>query len=133
MKRIACCLFVVVFALFAFSCGEKAPLTCDGVLAAYRGLEGKYEVFHGEDTYEEDCVCYVRITSPQSDGDVFFYFFADEEAATAYKKSIRYDFAASIFSLFLWDPTWIRSEQYGNLVIRYTDDDLLDPFYEYID
>ncbi len=131
MKKLLCILSVLFLLTCALSCGSSKEITCQGVLEAYK--DSDYEIFHKEeDLYEEHCTCYIAISSEGHEDGIYFYFFTDEEAAKVYDEQNDHHWAASLFSLFLWDPTWIRSETHGNVVITYTDSDLYKPFEDWM-
>ncbi len=131
MKKLLCILPALFLLTCTLSCGSSKEITCQGVLEAYR--DSGYEIFHKEeDLYEENCTCYIAVSSKGHGDGIYFYFFTDNAAAETYADQNGHHWAASIFSLFVWDPTWIRSEVHGNVVITYTDSDLYEPFDEWL-
>ncbi len=132
MKKLLSVFFAVLLLLGATACARpNRSVTCEEVIAAYEAAG--YEVFHQADSeyiFEEDCVCYVRADHPELEENIYFRFFIDSEAALRYAEEKNYYWAASIFSLFLWDPTWIRMEVNDNVVIDYSRSELYQPYKE---
>ncbi len=132
MKKIVCCLLAATLLFCTTACtGNEKVITCDQVISAYE--EAGYGVLHQTDPeyiFEEDCVCYVRAEHPDVEEYIYFYFFADHESAQAYAKEHDNYWAASLFSFFLWDPTWIRMDIHDNIVIEYTKYELYKPYRE---
>lgn len=131
MKRCFACILCAALLLSCFGCSKQTKeITCADVIAAYE--KAGYEVFHKDESYEENGVCYVRADDPKSDDYIYFEFFEDAESAEAYAESRQWNVVLWLFSVIYSDPTWLTTKTYGNIEYEYDNDELIRPFNELI-
>ena len=131
MKRIFAILLCITLLLCGTGCNAQVrDITCADVIAAYE--KAGYGVFHKEESYEDNGVCYVRVDDPKSDDYIYFEFFEDAESAQAYAKQRQWNVVLWLFSLIYSDPTWLVTKTYGNIEYEYDNDDLVKPFEQLI-
>lgn len=122
-------------------CGCMALTACDNpttnatyameeIVEAY--ADTSYEVQYWDYTLEEYSYeyDYYVVISKDSEEEAFFYIFDDSAQAEAYKKKQEWNVLLWLFSVIHEDPTWIRCERYGNVVVQYEDYETIKPFRE---
>ena len=126
-KVLALLLGMVILLNIAGCSDEEREITCDQVIAAYE--EAGYEIFHKEAADgEQDYVCYVRATDPQSGEYIFFHFFYSTEAAESYADEQEWNPVLWLYSLVSAEPTWLTTKTYNTIEIEYDNGDLYKPF-----
>ncbi len=127
MKRLTAALLCMSLFLFCAGCEAALPADadCQTVAAVYE--KAGCEILHVADE-DRDYECYIRATDPQSGDYVFFYFFADEQAAQTYADSRQWNVLLWFLSFVMFEPTWLHTKVFGNVVCEYDNDVLFQPF-----
>ena len=130
MKRLSAllCAFLLLLTLFV-GCGSDdthTAVSCADVIAAYE--EAGYAVWHQEYTEgERDYVC--EISAENENGDtIYFTFFASAAEAEQYVKDGQWNVLLWMYSLVSGDPTWVHTEAYDTIAVRYENADVYAPF-----
>lgn len=121
-------LFALLMCLSLISCSqkEKKEITCQDVINCYEELG--YDVFHNENSIEEDYQCFVRVASSDREEFIFFHFYENEDAAKKAAKENKYSIVSYFLSIIYQDPTWIHIISYQNIMIEYEHKELYKPF-----
>ncbi len=119
---------VVLCSLAGCQPAEK-DISCQDVVAAYEAAG--YTVWHNETT-AEDCAwtCSVTVNGKDSDDYIYFHFFESSEAAQAYADTQQWNVVLWLYTLALFQPTWLTTKTYGNIEYEYCDSGLIRPFNE---
>ena len=126
-RRSVCAVLVLCLLVVCFSgCAqeENKQISCDDVIAAYQNAG--YAIFHIDTAAEaEEWLCCV---SAEDEEYIYFYFFEDNETAQDYADERQWNVVLWLYSLAMFEPTWVSTKVYGNIVYQYSDSDLLKPF-----
>ena len=82
-----------------------------------------------DEPVETGSIGYVQANHPNGDY-IYFDFFANEEDAQACKDTYYHPGALWVFSVIYGDPSWLRCEIYGCIVVEYDDPEFMEPFRE---
>ena len=127
MKRFIVLLFALLLFLSGCSSKVRTDVTPDEIVAAYKaaGYTVWSEMYDEKLDYGE--IGYIQANHP--DGDyIYFSIFESEEDAEAYKEEFYHPGMLGLFSVIFGDPSWLRSEVYGCVVVEYDNPALYEPF-----
>lgn len=128
MRRFISIFLAFTLAMTLCSCKEyRSDVTREEVISAYEAAG--YQVSSGvyETPLESGAVAYVQ--ADHEDGDyIYFTFFANEEDAKACEEEQDHPGVIFLFSVIFGDPSWIRMETYGCIVVSYRDPEFFEPF-----
>ena len=129
MKRFIALLFALLLLLSGCSSKVRTDVTPDEIVAAYKaaGYTVWSEMYDEKLDYGE--IGYIQANHP--DGEyIYFSIFESEEDAEAYKEEFYHPGILGLFSVIFGDPSWLRSEVYGCIVVEYDNAVLYEPFEE---
>lgn len=129
MKRIFIAVLALILLFSGCSARYRTDVTREEIVAAYEAAG--YSVW--TDTYDEKLdygeIAYIQANHP--DGDyIYFSIFETEEEAKAYKEEFYHPVMMGLFSVIYGDPSWVRWEVYGCIVVEYDEPSFLEPFKE---
>ena len=132
MKRILAILLAVCALLFTGCNSHRTSaveITCTDVITAYENAG--YHTFHKEEQSAEDVGynCYIEITHPDLDGEMYIHFFDTHEDAVAYLDEAPYaSIGIGLFSLIWGQPTWVRFKTFNQVSLEYDNRNFYKPF-----
>ena len=129
MKRFSALLFTLLLLLSGCSSKVRTDVTPDEIVAVYEaaGYTVWSEMYDEKLDYGE--IGYIQANHP--DGDyIYFSIFESEEDAESYKKEFYHPGMLGLFSVIFGDPSWMRSEVYGCIVVEYDNPVLYEPLEE---
>ena len=121
------CLFLVISLLLSACAASNAVVTAEEIVQSYE--QAGYEVSTGmyDFTLEYGITGYIKAEHP--DGDyIYFTIFESESAAEVYKDAFYHPGMLGLFSVIFGDPSWVRFQVHGNMVIQYENAEFYDIF-----
>lgn len=115
-------------------CSQKSvkQISCSELVAVYEAAD--YEVFHNHtQNGEREWICHVGAEDDDCEEYVHFYIFENEEAAEAYAGKRKWNVVLWLYTLAMFEPTWLITDTYGNIEFEYdSGSDLIEPFSDFI-
>ena len=122
-------IFLLVFLLLSF-CGcstYRTDITMDEIIAVYE--DAGYSVW--SEVYDEklDFGSIASIQANHPNGDyIYFDIFESQADAQACKEACYHPVAVGLFSILYGDPSWLRWDVYGCVLVQFDDPALFEPF-----
>ena len=121
--------FLLAFLLLLSGCASKKGTNVkpDQIISAYEDAGYTVVCDYYDEKPEHGQIGYIRADHPDVDY-IYFYIFETEDDAEAYKKEIYHPGVTGFFSIIFGDPSLVRCEVYGTVVVEYDQPDIFEPF-----
>lgn len=134
MRKTISFLMLVALLIGLVGCGDQ-PQTMEirpeDVYKAYQ--TAGYNVDISNPPTDSDLLYHTTVTVRDLEGHSIIFHFCNSSAdAEALAEERQWNWALWIYSLALFQPTWLTTKTYGNIEIEYDDSDLHRPFQELI-
>lgn len=122
MKRYISLILVLITLLLCGCSAGRTDISRQEIFDAYTAAGYQVDTQEYDEPMEFGQIAYLK--AGKSDTDfIYFTFFETEQAANAYKEQTYHPAMIGLFSIIFGDPTWLRFEVIGCIVVEYEDSD----------
>ena len=120
-------LLLIISLLLSACTGTTAAVTEEEIVQSYE--QAGYLVYSGkyDSALEHGITGYIK--AERTDGAyIYFTIFESETAAAAYKEQYCHSGILGLFSVIFGEPSWVRFQVYGNMLVQYENAEIYDIF-----
>lgn len=125
MKKLICILLALI--MLTGCSANRTDITAEEIIAAYESAG--YCVSSGtyDETLDHGQTGYIQADHPDG-GYIYFSIYESEAAAKAAKDELYHPGMTAFFSMIFGDPSWLRWEVHGNIIVEYDQAEFYDVF-----
>ena len=128
MRALKIICLVMTLIVILSGCSVSTPMvTKDEIIQAYEQAGYKVSAGMYDSTLEHGITGYIKAEQPNGDY-IYFSIFESAEEAQAYKDASYHPGILGLFSAIYGDPSWVRWQVYGDMVIEYDQPEFYDIF-----